>query len=135
MSEQVAVRVVVYGRVQGVFFRAFVGQRGRELGLTGYVRNLSRGDAVEIVAEGERARLEKRATEAAGNEFRRLARDAQHARRDDTHPPPAAPASRRWAAEAARARARKQTWQKKGWAMFLAALPVLLDWGRKALGL
>ncbi len=59
MSEQTSVRIVTYGRVQGVFFRAFAAQRARELGLTGYARNLSSGDAVEIVAEGERNKLEK----------------------------------------------------------------------------
>ena len=57
MSELAALRATVYGRVQGVFFRAFVsGQAGR-LGLNGYVRSLPSG-AVELEAEGERAKLE-----------------------------------------------------------------------------
>ncbi len=54
-----AVRVLIYGDVQGVFFRAFAAQRARRLGLKGYVRNLPRGDSVEVVAEGERSRLEE----------------------------------------------------------------------------
>jgi len=54
-----SVQAVVYGYVQGVFFRAFVSRRATELGLTGYVRNLPNGEAVEVLAEGERKRLEE----------------------------------------------------------------------------
>lgn len=54
-----SVRAVVYGRVQGVYFRAFAQRRASELGLTGYVHNLSGGRAVEVQAEGEKARLER----------------------------------------------------------------------------
>jgi acylphosphatase len=54
----VSVHAIVYGYVQGVFFRAFVSRRAEELGVSGYVRNLP-NDAVEVVAEGERERLEK----------------------------------------------------------------------------
>jgi acylphosphatase len=48
----------VYGRVQGVFFRDFVRTTATKLGLTGYVRNLPRGDAVEVHAEGPVSSLE-----------------------------------------------------------------------------
>jgi len=58
MEGQVAVRATVYGRVQGVFFRAFVEEHARLLGLRGYVRNLPSGD-VGVVAEGERERVER----------------------------------------------------------------------------
>ncbi len=51
-----SVQAVVYGYVQGVFFRAFVSRRAKELGLAGYVRNLP-GGTVEVHAEGERSRL------------------------------------------------------------------------------
>ncbi len=51
--------MVVYGRVQGVYFRDFGLRRAAELGLTGYVRNLPDGKAVEVKAEGERDKLEK----------------------------------------------------------------------------
>ena len=54
-----SVQAVVYGYVQGVFFRSFVSRRANELGLTGYVRNLPNGEAVEVNAEGERKRLEE----------------------------------------------------------------------------
>jgi acylphosphatase len=49
--------VTVYGRVQGVFFRYFVQNAARKLGLKGYVRNLASGDAVEVQAEGDTLRL------------------------------------------------------------------------------
>lgn len=58
MGNQAAVRITVYGYVQGVFFRAFTEERARRLGLTGYVRNLLGEPAVEVQAEGERDKLE-----------------------------------------------------------------------------
>jgi acylphosphatase len=48
----------VKGRVQGVGFRAFVANAARNLGLTGWVRNVGY-DQVEAVAEGQRADLDK----------------------------------------------------------------------------
>ena len=59
MTDLASVRVIVYGYVQGVFFRAFAFRQATELGLTGYVRNLPGGEAVEVNAEGERKRLEE----------------------------------------------------------------------------
>ncbi len=61
MSDSVSAsfHAIVRGRVQGVFFRAFVQNHARALGLTGYVRNLSHPRAVEVQAEGERSQLEK----------------------------------------------------------------------------
>lgn len=50
-------RMVVSGRVQGVFFRGATADQARALGLTGYARNLDDG-TVEIVAEGPRRALE-----------------------------------------------------------------------------
>jgi len=58
MADLASVQVIVYGRVQGVFFRAFVSARATQLGLTGYVRNL-RGGIVEVNAEGERKQLDQ----------------------------------------------------------------------------
>jgi acylphosphatase len=52
------VHVVIRGRVQGVGFRWFAQREARGLGLTGFVRNLADG-AVEVEAEGDRARLER----------------------------------------------------------------------------
>jgi acylphosphatase len=45
-------RVVVHGRVQGVFFRASCESEARAAGLAGWVRNRADG-AVEAVFEGE----------------------------------------------------------------------------------
>ena len=45
-----AVHIVVCGQVQGVFFRASAQAQALELGLTGWVRNLSNG-TVEVHAE------------------------------------------------------------------------------------
>ena len=59
MSDLASVQAIVYGYVQGVFFRAFVSRRANELGLTGYVRNLPDRKAVEVQAEGERNKLEE----------------------------------------------------------------------------
>jgi len=58
-SDLASVQVTVYGYVQGVFFRAFVSRQAGELGLAGYVRNLPGGEAVEVLAEGERKKLEE----------------------------------------------------------------------------
>ena len=59
MADLASVRVVVYGYVQGVFFRAFVFREAAKLGLSGYVRNLPTGGTVEVQAEGERKQLKK----------------------------------------------------------------------------
>ena len=50
--------VVVRGDVQGVGFRYFVQRTAQRLGLRGWVRNNDDG-TVELVAEGDRARLEE----------------------------------------------------------------------------
>jgi acylphosphatase len=54
MSDWIARRCLVAGRVQGVFFRASTRQRAKELGVTGHARNLADG-RVEVVACGEPA--------------------------------------------------------------------------------
>ena len=51
------VRVTVFGRVQGVFFRAECERIARSLGLSGYVRNLPDG-RVEAAFEGLDADVE-----------------------------------------------------------------------------
>jgi len=50
--------ITVKGRVQNVGFRAHVEYGARQLGLTGWVRNVGY-DAVEAVAEGAREKLER----------------------------------------------------------------------------
>lgn len=49
---------IVSGYVQGVNFRFYTIREALSLGLKGYVRNLRSGQ-VEVVAEGERDKLEK----------------------------------------------------------------------------
>lgn len=52
-----SLHALVHGQVQGVYFRAFVQNHARGLGLTGYVRNVQQPVAVEVEAEGERGAL------------------------------------------------------------------------------
>lgn len=47
-----------HGRVQGVFFRATAEHYANELGIVGYIENLSDG-SVRMVAQGKKADLEK----------------------------------------------------------------------------
>ncbi len=69
------VRIHVAGRVQGVFFRVYTQKFARNLGLNGYVRNLSDG-RVEIVAEGSEELLRKLAAWAKkeGSPYSRIDR-------------------------------------------------------------
>ena len=57
MAEKVRVRVLIEGRVQGVFFRAATRDEARARGLTGWVRNRADG-RVEAVFEGDRQVLD-----------------------------------------------------------------------------
>lgn len=52
------VHVLIRGDIQGVGFRHHTAKKARELGLSGFVRNLPHG-SVEIVAEGETAKVEE----------------------------------------------------------------------------
>ncbi len=56
MTEQL--RAVVHGRVQGVGFRHYTVVKATELGLTGWVRNLSDG-TVETLAESDKETLDR----------------------------------------------------------------------------
>lgn len=58
MTEQARLEATIRGRVQGVGFRYHVSNRARQIGVTGYVRNLWDG-SVEVVAEGDKARLDR----------------------------------------------------------------------------
>jgi acylphosphatase len=58
MTQRASLHAIVYGRVQGVYYRAFVTEQASNSGLTGYVRNLTGGRQVEVLAEGEKELLE-----------------------------------------------------------------------------
>jgi acylphosphatase len=57
MGNKARVHIIISGRVQGVAYRFFAEKRAVSLALAGWVRNLSNG-RVEVMAEGERAKLE-----------------------------------------------------------------------------
>ena len=50
------IHLTVSGKVHGVFFRDSTRRKANELGLNGYVRNLSNG-TVEVVAQGDEEKL------------------------------------------------------------------------------
>jgi acylphosphatase len=52
--DTVRYRVIVHGRVQGVWFRESTRAHADRLGVNGWVRNLHDG-SVEVVAEGDEA--------------------------------------------------------------------------------
>ncbi len=56
-SDKLCLRCRVRGLVQGVFYRASTRNRARELGLSGFARNLDDG-SVEVLACGERAAVD-----------------------------------------------------------------------------
>src|SRR5437588_12296090 len=56
--ELVAAEVVVSGDVQGVGYRAFTQRAAKDLGLSGWVRNLYDG-RVQVEVEGPRAKVEE----------------------------------------------------------------------------
>lgn len=57
-TEHCCWKIIVSGRVQGVYFRAFTRKQALQLGLTGYAKNLPDGD-VEIIACGPKPALKK----------------------------------------------------------------------------
>lgn len=57
MSDLARAHLIIEGRVQGVFFRAFTRDVGNRHRLKGWVRNLPDGN-VEAVFEGERSVIE-----------------------------------------------------------------------------
>ena len=58
-------RVLVSGRVQQVGYRDYIVRTAKQLGLTGWVRNLSDG-RVEILADGDEAALTRLVEQSRG---------------------------------------------------------------------
>lgn len=48
-----AVRIIISGKVQGVFYRQSTKEKAIQLGIKGYVKNLP-DETVEVVANGDR---------------------------------------------------------------------------------
>ncbi len=53
-----ALKLIVQGTVQGIFFRQFTKEHADNFKLTGFVRNLDDGN-VEIIVEGEAEQIER----------------------------------------------------------------------------
>lgn len=53
-----AVKLIVQGTVQGIFFRNFCKEHADKLGLRGFVRNLESND-VELRLEGEGSKIDE----------------------------------------------------------------------------
>ena len=51
MTEKLRAHIFILGKVQGVFFRAFVKESAEKLNLKGFVRNLEDG-RIEVFLEG-----------------------------------------------------------------------------------
>ena len=58
MAEKIRAHIFITGLVQGVFFRQITSQKAKNLGISGFVRNLPDG-RVEAVFEGKKDRVEK----------------------------------------------------------------------------
>lgn len=56
-APRAALRLVIHGRVQGVFFRDSMRREAQALGIAGWVRNRNDG-TVEAVVQGERAAVD-----------------------------------------------------------------------------
>jgi acylphosphatase len=82
VAETVRRRVVVHGRVQGVFFRDTTRRQAGSLGVSGWVRNRPDG-TVEAVFEGDEEAVSRMVEWA-----RRGPRGADVERVDDTDEPP-----------------------------------------------
>lgn len=57
MAENARARVIISGRVQGVFFRAETQRAAERIGVSGWVRNLPDGN-VEALFEGPREQVD-----------------------------------------------------------------------------
>jgi acylphosphatase len=58
LTEYSRVHIFISGKVQGVYYRQNTAQKAQELGIRGWVRNLSDG-RVESVMEGDQVNIDK----------------------------------------------------------------------------
>lgn len=59
MPEKICIRCVVTGKVQGVWFRVGTQEQAKQLGVTGWARNLPSGQEVEVLACGTVEQVEQ----------------------------------------------------------------------------
>ena len=52
-DRKICVKILVFGKVQGEFFRSYVKEKADEFDISGFTRNLDDG-SVEIIAQGEK---------------------------------------------------------------------------------
>ena len=71
MNEKIRKHIFFYGRVQGVGFRYYSVYKARQLGLTGWVRNLYDG-SVEMEVQGELSGIERMIQEIEMGSFIRI---------------------------------------------------------------
>lgn len=58
MESEKQIEIMIFGQVQGVFFRQGVKIKADELRITGFVKNLG-DDSVKIIAEGKEEKLQE----------------------------------------------------------------------------
>lgn len=58
MDNKIRRHIIFYGRVQGVGFRYYSVNKARQLGLTGWVKNLYDG-SVEMEVQGEEVKIDE----------------------------------------------------------------------------
>ena len=58
MNNEKRIEIIIFGQVQGVFFRQGVKKEADEMGIVGSVKNMQDG-SVKIIAEGKEENLEK----------------------------------------------------------------------------
>jgi acylphosphatase len=56
--EKVAVKARIYGNVQGVGYRSYIGRVAERLGLAGWIKNLADG-SVEAIFQGDKDSVDK----------------------------------------------------------------------------
>lgn len=73
---KIRAHVMITGRVQGVFFRAFTKQHADRLGVNGWMKNLPEGE-VEAVFEGEEVSVRELVDYSKRGPSRALVRSAE----------------------------------------------------------
>jgi len=58
MQDKARAHIIVSGRVQGVFFRAYAKQKADQLDIFGWVKNTDDG-RVELIIEGDKAKVSR----------------------------------------------------------------------------